>query len=99
MRLQPHFVLKNGVGKRPSLFRIRLKPDAQRITQRPSKVQIHYRYNLNTVPKELEKFNIIKQNGFCPDDKPIYGTIYIIPHVIIPKGDSIKRILDPRHPH
>ena len=37
------------------------KPNAQLITQRPSKIPIHYRDKLNTLPKELEKYNIIKQ--------------------------------------
>ena len=36
-------------------------PNAKLITQRPSKVPIHYRDKLNTLPKELENYNIIKQ--------------------------------------
>ena len=36
---------KNDVGKIATAFRIRLKPIAQLITQRPSKVLIHYRDN------------------------------------------------------
>ena len=46
---------KNDVGKISTSFRISLKPNAQLITQRPSKVPIHYRDKLNTLPKELEK--------------------------------------------
>ena len=40
---------KNYVGKifRITPFRIRLKPNAQLMTQRPSKVPIHYRDKLN----------------------------------------------------
>ena len=53
---------KNNVGKIPTPFRIRLKPNAQLITQRLSKVPIHYRDKLNTLPKELAKHNIIKQS-------------------------------------
>ena len=34
---------KNDVGKIATPFRIRLKPNAQLITQRPSKVPIHYK--------------------------------------------------------
>ena len=34
---------KNDVGKISTPFRIRLKPNAQLMTQRPSKVPIHYR--------------------------------------------------------
>ena len=46
---------KNDVGKIATPFRIRLKPNAQLITQRPSKVPIHYRDKLNTPLKDLEK--------------------------------------------
>ena len=75
-------------------FRIRLKPIAQLITQRPSKVPIHYRDKLNNLIKELENYNIIKQIGSSPQDKPVFGTTYLNPLIIIPKGDSMKCVLD-----
>ena len=61
---------KNDVGKISTPFRIRPKPNAQLMTQRPSKVPIHYRDKLNVLLKELEKYNIIKQIGSPPQDKP-----------------------------
>ena len=67
------------------------------MTQRPSKVPIHYRDKLNAFLKELEKYNIIKQIGSSPQDKPVYGTTYLNPLIIIPKGDTIKCVLDARH--
>ena len=88
---------KNDVGKISTPFRIRLKPNAQLMTQRPSKVPIHYRDKLNVLVKELEKYNIIKQIGSSPQDKPVYGTTYLNPLIIIPKGDTIKCVLDARH--
>ena len=88
---------KNDVGKISTPFRIRLKPNAQLTTQRLSKVPIHYRDKLNALSKELEKCNIIKQIGFSPQDKPVYGTTYLNPPIIIPKGDTIKFVLDARH--
>ena len=78
------------VGKIAAPFKIRLKPNAQLLTQRPSKVPIHYREKLNNLLKELEKHNIIKQIGSSPDDKPNYGTAYLNPQIIKTKGDSIK---------
>ena len=87
---------KNDVGKISTPFRIRLKPNAQLITQRPSKVPIHYGDKLNNLLKELEKHNIIKQIGSSPQDKPVYGTTYLN-LIIIPKGDTIKCVLDARH--
>ena len=88
---------KNDVGKIATPFRIRLKRNAQLLTQRPSKVPIHYRDKLNTLLKDLEKHNIRKQIDSSPHDKPIYGTTYLNPLIIIPKGDSIKCVLDARH--
>ena len=88
---------KNDVGKIATHFRIRLKPNAQIITQRPFKAPIHYRYKLNALLEELEKYNIIKQIGSSPQDKPVYGTTYLNSLFIIPKGDSINCVLDARH--
>ena len=88
---------KNDVGKISNPFRIRLKSNAQLITQRPSKFPIRYRDKLNALLKELEKHNIIKQIGSSPQDKPVYVTTYLNPLIIIPKGDTIKGVLDARH--
>ena len=51
---------KNDVGKIATSFRIRFKPNAQLITQRPYKVPILYRDKLNTLLEELEIYNILK---------------------------------------
>ena len=67
------------------------------MTQRPSEVPIHYRDKLSPLLKELEKHNIIKQIGSFPQDKPVFGTTYLNPLIIIPKGDTIKCVLDARH--
>ena len=48
-------LIKNDVGKISTPFRIRLKPNAQLMAQRPFKVPIHYRDKLYELPKELEK--------------------------------------------
>ena len=88
---------KNDVGKIATPFRIRQKPNAQLITERPSKVPIHYREKLNTLLKEQEKHNIIKQIGSSPQDKPVYGTTNLNHLIIIPEGDSIKGVSDARH--
>ena len=88
---------KNDVGRISTPFRNRLKPNAQLIIQRPSKVPIHYRDNLNTFLKELEKYNIIKQIGSSPQYKPVYGTTNINHLVIITTGDTLKCVLDARH--
>ena len=88
---------KNDVGKISIPFCNTLKLNAQLITQRPSKIRIHCRDKLNGLLKEIEKFNVIKQIGSSPQDKPVYGTTYSNPLIIIPKGDTIKCALDARH--
>ena len=59
-----HATHKNDVGKISTPIRIILKPNAQLLTQRPSKVPIHYRDKLNALLKELEKYNPHKTNRF-----------------------------------
>ena len=88
---------KNDVGKISTPFRIRLKPNAQLMTQGFSKVPNHYRDKLNALLKDLEKYNIIKQIGSSPQDKPVYRTTYLNPLIIIPEGDTIKCVIDARH--
>ena len=39
----------------------------------------------------------MKQIGSSPEEKPKHGTTYLNPLIIIPKGDSIKCVLDARH--
>ena len=57
----------------------------------------HYRGRLNKLLTELEKYNIIKQIGASSDEKHTIGTTFLNPLFIIPKGDSIKVVLDARH--
>ena len=90
-------ILQNDVGRIATPFRIRPKPGAQLLIKRHSKVPIHYRDKLNALLKELEKYNFIKQIGTSPQDTPVYGTTYLNPLIIIPKGDSIKCVLDAHH--
>ena len=85
---------KNDVGRISTPFYIRLKPNAPLITQRPSKVPIHYKDKLNRLLEELEKYNIKRQIGSSPQDKPVYGTTYLNPLIIIPKGDTTKCVLE-----
>ena len=84
---------RNDVGK----TRIRLKPNAKLQTQRPTKVSVNFRDKLEKLLDELEHHNIIRQISSTPGDKSIYGTTFSNPLIIIPKGDTIKVVLDTRH--
>ena len=58
------------VGKSSTSFRIRIKPDAELQTQRPTKLDIHFRDKLNTILEDLPKKNrITKQIGSTPHEK------------------------------
>ena len=46
---------------------------------------------------ELEKHNVIRQIGSTSSGKSIYGTTFLNPLNIIPKGDTIKVVLDAKH--
>ena len=81
----------NDVGQIATPFRIRLKPNAKLQTQRPTKIPI------KNFLDELEKHNIIRQIGSTASDESIYGTTFLNPLIIIPKGDTIKVVLDARH--
>ena len=88
---------KNDVGQISTPFRIRIKENCKLQTQTPSKVPIHYRDRLNKLLSELEKYNTIEQIGSSSDEKYTIGTTFLNPSIIIPKGDSIKVVLDARH--
>ena len=40
---------------------------------------------------------MIKQIGSTADEKHTIGTAFLNPLIIIPKGDTIKAVLDARH--
>ena len=86
----------NDVGKIATPFRVRLKSNAKLQTQRPSKVPTHYRDKRKKLLDELEHRKIIRQIGSTPSDKSIYGTATFNALNHIPKGDTIKIVLDAR---
>ena len=88
---------KNDVGKISTPFRIRITENCKLQTQRPSKVPIHYRDHLNKLLTELKKYNIMKQICSSSDEKHTIGTTFLNSLIVIPKGDSIKVVLDARH--
>ena len=59
--------------------------------------RIRLKPNAQLITLELEKYNLKKQIGSSPQDKPVNGTTYLNPPIIIPKGDTIKCVLDARH--
>ena len=87
---------KNDVAKIATPSRVRLKPNAQLITQLPSKVSIQYRDKLNTLLKELEKYNIETNRFLSTRQTSLWLNLPKL-FFFIPKGDSIICVLDARH--
>ena len=88
---------KNDVNRISNSFRIRLKPNANLQSQRPTKVPIHCREKPNSFSDELEKNGYIRQIGITPHENLTFGTTFLNPFFIIRKNDSIKIALDARH--
>ena len=57
-------LLKNDVGRISAPFRIRLKPNNNLQSQRPTKVPFHYYEKLNALLDELEKKRYYRANWF-----------------------------------
>ena len=86
---------KYDIGTIEQKFHIRLKPNAELKKQRPSKVPLHYRDKLTDLLEKLETAGIIKQMGSDVDLE--MGSEFINPIIIMPKGDTIKLVLDARY--
>ena len=92
-----HATHRNDALKISVPFLLRIKPDANLQTQRPNKVPLQYRDNLNIFLDDLQKNGVLKQIGSTPHEKPNCGNIFLNPYVFIKKSDSIKTVLDARH--
>ena len=80
-------------------FGIRLKPDANLRTQRPTKVFIYDPNKPNTFLDSLQKNGIIKRVSPTPHEKPNYGTSFPNPLKIMKKNDSFEILLDSNKPN
>ena len=87
---------KYDVGTIKTPFHIQLKSDAELRKQRPSKVPIHYQQKLYNLLDELAEHGIIQKVGKDVDTTHQLGSAFFNPIIIIPKGDTIKLVLDAR---
>jgi hypothetical protein len=76
-------------------FHVKLKQNAELRKQRPSKVPVHHREKMNRLLDKLEESGVIKKMG--DDDNLEMGSEFINPIIILPKGDTIKIVLDARY--
>ena len=70
-----------------------MKKDAELRQQRPSKVPLHYRDRLEILLNELQLAGIIREMGSDVE----MGSLITNPIIILPKGDTVKLVIDARY--
>ena len=83
---------KYDVGKIQQKFHAKLKENSELEKQRASRVLLHYQSKLEALLEELQRADIIREMG---DDIDM-GSMFINPIIILPKGDTIKLVIDAR---
>ena len=70
-----------------------MKKDAELRKQRPSKVPLHYRDQLEVLLNALQRAGIIREMG---SDVEV-GSLFTNPIIILTKGDTVKLVIDARY--
>ena len=78
------------VGKITQEFHVKLKNDAELRKQRPSKVPLHYRDGLKIFLIELQPAGRLREMG---NDVEM-GSLVTNPIIILPKGETVKLVID-----
>ena len=84
---------KYDVGKIKQKFHVKFLPNSTLTKQRPSKVPLHYQEKLENLLEQLCKTGIIREMG---NDKEM-GSEFINPIIILPKGNTVKLVIDARY--
>ena len=70
-----------------------MKEDAKLRKQRPSKVSLHYRDGLDFLPNDWQRAGISREM-WCVVEM---GSLFTNPIIILPKGDTVKLVIDARN--
>ena len=81
------------VGKITREFHVKLKKDAELRKQRPSKTPLHYRDRLEILLNEPQRGGIIREMG--SDVEMV--SLFTKPIITLPKGDTVKLVIDARY--
>ena len=84
---------KYDVGKIKQKFHVKLLPNSTLTKQRPSEVPLHYHEKLESLLEQLCKTGIVREMG---NDKEM-GSEFINPIIILPKGNTVKLVIDARY--
>ena len=87
------FKFTYDVGKITQDFHVKLIKHAELRKQRPSKLPLHYRNRLEILLIELQRAGIIPEMGSDVE----MGSLFTNPIIILPKGDTVKLVIDARH--
>ena len=83
----------NDVGKITQEFHVKLKKDAELRKQRHSKVPLHYGDRPEILLYELQRAGIVREMGSDVE----MGSLFTNPIIILPKGDTVKLVIDARY--
>ena len=81
------------VGKIMQEFHVKLKKDGEIRKHRPSKVPLHCRDALEILVNELQRAGIIRKMGSYVE----VGLLFTNPIIILPKGGTVKLVIDARY--
>ena len=83
---------KFDVGETRQNFHVTLKPNVELKRQRPSKVPLHLRENLEKHLTHFKDADIIREMG---DDDEM-GSLFVNPIILMPKSDYMELVIDAR---
>ena len=84
---------KFDLGKTRQKFHVTLKPNNELKRQRPSKVSLHLKEELEKLLTQLKEAYIIREMG--DDDK--MGSLFINSIILMLKNDYVKLVIDARY--
>ena len=70
-----------------------MKKDDELRKQPPSRVPLHYRDRLEVLLNELQQAGIFRGMGSDVE----MGSLFTNPLIILPKGDTVKMVIDARY--
>ena len=80
-------------GKITQEFHVKLKKGAELRKQQLSKVPLHYRDRLEILLNDLQQAGIIREMRSDVE----MGSLFTNPVIILPKGDTVKLVIDARY--
>ena len=80
-------------GKIMQEFHVQLKKDAELRKQRPFILPLHYRDRLEILQSEPKRARIIREIGSDVE----MGSLFTNPFIILPKGDTVKLVIEARY--